>query len=69
MDITSIEHHIRTLDTQHTTLERQLDYMLKQPSWNEFEVEKLKKQKLLLKDQLAEMYRKRYDMMQEHSWE
>lgn len=65
MDIDSLEHHIRTLDNQHLTLERKLDAMLKQPSWNEYEAENLKKQKLYIKDQLTEMYRKRYDLMNE----
>lgn len=69
MDIDSIEHHIRTLDNQHTTIARQIEQMLKQKSWDEFEVEKLKKQKLKLKDQLSEMYRKRYDLMQHHEYE
>jgi hypothetical protein len=65
MDLDSLEHHIRTLDNQHLTLERKLDAMLRQPSWNEYEAEDLKKQKLRIKDQLTEMYRKRYDLMNE----
>jgi hypothetical protein len=65
MDLDSLEHHIRTLDNQHLTLERKLDAMLRQPSWNEYEAEDLKKQKLRIKDQLSEMYRKRYDLMNE----
>jgi hypothetical protein len=65
MDLDSLEHHIRTLDNQHLTLERKLDAMLRQPSWNEYEVENLKKQKLHIKDQLTEMYRKRYELMNE----
>ncbi len=69
MDLESIEHHIRTLDNQHTTISRQIEQILKQKSWNEFEVETLKKQKLKLKDQLSEMYRKRYDLMQNHEYE
>jgi hypothetical protein len=65
MDLDSLENHIRTLDNQHLTLERKLDAMLRQPSWNEYEVENLKKQKLHIKDQLTEMYRKRYELMNE----
>ena len=65
MDLDSLEHHIRTLDNQHLTLERKLDAMLRQPSWNEYEAEDLKKKKLRIKDQLTEMYRKRYDLMNE----
>jgi hypothetical protein len=65
MDLDSLEHHIRTLDNQHLTLERRLDAMLRQPSWNEYEAEDLKKQKLRIKDQLTEMYRKRYELMNE----
>jgi hypothetical protein len=69
MDIDSIEHHIRALDNQHTTVARKLDAMLKQPSWNEFEAEDLKKQKLRIKDELSLMYRKRYDLMNEHDYD
>lgn len=69
MDIDSLEHHIRTLDNQHTLLERQIDQMLKQKSWNEYEVEDLKKKKLKIKDELSQMYRKRYDLMQEHDFD
>jgi hypothetical protein len=69
MNIESLEHHIRTLDNQHTAIERQLDQILKQKSWDEFQVEDLKKQKLKLKDELGRMYRKRYDLMQNHEYE
>lgn len=69
MDIESLEHHIRTLDNQHTLIERKLDAMLKQKSWNEYEVEDLKKQKLKIKDELSRMYRKRYDLMNEVSFD
>lgn len=69
MDIDSIEHHIRTLDNQHTTIARKLDAVLAQKSWDEFEVENLKKQKLKLKDELSTMYRKRYDLMHEHDYD
>jgi hypothetical protein len=69
MNIDSIEHHIRTLDNQHTTVARKLDALLAQKSWNEYEVEDLKKQKLKLKDELSIMYRKRYDLMNEHDYD
>lgn len=69
MDIDSLEHHIRTLDNQHTTVARKLDAMLKQPSWNEYEAEDLKKQKLKLKDELSIMYRRRHEIMNEHHWD
>jgi hypothetical protein len=69
MDIDSLEHHIRALDNQHTTLSRKLDAMLKQPSWNEFEAEDIKKQKLRLKDELSIMYRRRHEIMNEHHWD
>jgi hypothetical protein len=69
MDIDSLEHHIRTLDNQHTLLERQIHQMLQQKSWNEFEMEDLKKKKLRIKDELSQLYRKRYDLMQEHDYD
>lgn len=69
MDIDSLEHHIRTLTNQHTALERQLDKMLRQKSWNEYEAEDLKKQKLKIKDELSQLYRKRHDMMQNPDWD
>jgi hypothetical protein len=69
MDIDSIEHHIRTLDNQHTNIARKLDALLAQKSWNEYEAEDLKKQKLKLKDELSIMYRRRYDLMNEHDYD
>lgn len=69
MDIDSLEHHIRTLDNQHTLLERQIHQMLQQKSWNKFEMEDLKKKKLRIKDELSRLYRKRYDLMQEHDYD
>lgn len=69
MDIDSLEHHIRTLTNQHENVESKLNQLLKQTSWNEYEAEDLKKQKLRLKDELARCYRKRYEMMNEHHWE
>lgn len=69
MDMDSLEHHIRALTNQHTSIERQLDKIYQQKSWNEYEVEDLKKQKLRLKDQLSEMYRKRYELMNRIDWD
>jgi hypothetical protein len=65
MDITSIEHHIRTLDNQHNALDIKINSIMRLPSWNEFEVEQLKKEKLILKDKLAHFYKLRYDLMNE----
>ena len=65
MDTNSIEHHIRTLDNQHTAVENKIDAILRQPSWNEFEVEQLKKEKLILKDKLAHFYKLKYELMNE----
>lgn len=69
MDIDSLEHHIRALTNQHTTIERQLDKIYQQKSWDEYQVEDLKKQKLRLKDQLSEMYRKRHELMNRIDWD
>jgi len=69
MNIDSLEHHIRTVDNRHTGLARQIEHMLAQKSWDEYQVETLKKEKLKLKDELTILYRKRYDLMQEHHWE
>ena len=69
MDIDSLEHHIRTLDNRHTQLARQIEQIMTQKSWDEFQVETLKKEKLKLKDELATLYRKRYDLMNEHHFE
>jgi len=65
MNITSIDHHIKHLTHEHDMLESKLVSIQKQPSWNEFEVEALKKQKLKVKDELSRMHRQRYDLMQE----
>ena len=69
MDIDSLEHHIRTVDNRHTQLARQIEHIMAQPSWDEFQVETLKKEKLKLKDELTVLYRKRYDLMNEHHYE
>jgi len=69
MDIDSIDHHIRTLTNQHTKLERDLDQMLKQKSWNEYDAENIKKQKLKVKDELSRMYRLRHEKMNEIEWD
>ena len=69
MDIDSLEHHIRTVDNRHTQIARQIEQIITQKSWDEFQVEKLKKEKLLLKDELTTLYRKRRELMQEHHWE
>jgi hypothetical protein len=69
MDIDSLEHHIRTVDNRHTALARQIEQILAQKSWDEYQVETLKKEKLKLKDELAVLYKKRYDLIQEHNYE
>lgn len=69
MDIDSLEHHIRTVDNRHTQIARQIEQILTQKSWDQFQVETLKKEKLRLKDELTILYRKRRDLMQEHCWE
>jgi hypothetical protein len=68
MDIDSIDNHIRRVTHEHTRLEADLEKMLKQKSWNEFDVENLKKAKLKLKDELSKLHRRRYEMMQEIDW-
>ena len=69
MDIESLEHHIRTVDNRHTQLARQIEQITSHPSWDEFQVETLKKEKLKLKDELTILYRKRHELMQEHHYE
>lgn len=69
MDIDSLEHHIRTVDTRHTQLARQIEQIIAQKSWDEYQVETLKKEKLKLKDELTLLYRKRHDLLQEHEYE
>lgn len=69
MHIDSLEHHIRTVDNRHTDLARQIEQVMAQKSWDEFQVETLKKEKLKLKDELTILYRKRHDLMQEHEFE
>jgi hypothetical protein len=69
MDIDSLEHHIRTIDNRHTAVARQIEQIMAQKSWDEFQVEMLKKEKLKLKDELSILYRKRHELMNEHHWE
>ena len=69
MDIDSLEHHIRTVDNRHTQIARQIEQIMSQKSWDEYQVETLKKEKLKLKDELTILYRKRYDLINEHHFE
>ena len=69
MDIDSLEHHIRTVDNRHTQIARQIEQIMAQKSWDEYQVETLKKEKLKLKDELTILYRKRYDLINEHHYE
>lgn len=68
MDLDSLDHHIRHVTREHDRLEAELDKMLRQKSWNEFDAENIKKQKLKLKDDLSRLHRRRYEMMQEIDW-
>lgn len=69
MDIDSLEHHIRTVDNRHTQIARQIEQIMTQKSWDEFQVEILKKEKLKLKDELTMLYRRRHELMNEHEFE
>jgi hypothetical protein len=69
MDIDSLEHHIRTVDNRHTQIARQIEQITAQKSWDEFQVETLKKEKLKLKDELTILYRRRHELMNEHHYE
>jgi len=69
MNIDSLEHHIRTVDNRHTQLARQIEQIVTQKSWDEFQVETLKKEKLKLKDELTVLYRRRHELTQEHQYE
>lgn len=65
MDIESLDHHIRHVTRNHDKLEAELNQLMKQPSWSEFDAENIKKQKLKLKDELSRLHRQRYDLLQE----
>jgi hypothetical protein len=57
------------VDNRHTQIARQIEQILAQKSWDEYQVETLKKEKLKLKDELTVLYRRRYNLMQEHHYE
>jgi hypothetical protein len=65
MDMESLDRHIAALTKQHSLLENSLEKMLKQPSWDEFQAEEIKKRKLKLKDELARLHRQRHELMNE----
>ena len=65
MDIDSLDHHIKHVTKEHDKLESQLEQMLRQKSWNEYDAENIKKEKLKLKDDLSRLHRQRYDLAQE----
>jgi uncharacterized protein YdcH (DUF465 family) len=65
MDIDSLDHHIKHVTREHDKLASQLEQMLRQKSWNEYDAENIKKEKLKLKDELSKLHRQRYDLAQE----
>ena len=69
MDLDSIEYRIRTLTNQHATLETLLAQKTKGHSWDEYEIEKIKKEKLKIKDELTTLYRKQRDLRDELDWD
>lgn len=64
MSTLSIENEIRILTNQHIALDRQILSHMENPNWDEFAVENLKKQKLLIKDKLSILYKKRHEESQ-----
>jgi uncharacterized protein YdcH (DUF465 family) len=69
MDLSSIDNHIRHVTREHDKLDAEIERVLRQKSWNEFDVENLKKTKLKLKDELSKLHRRRYDLAQEVDWD
>jgi hypothetical protein len=63
MDMESLDRHIAVLDKQHTLLENSLEQLMRQPSWDEYQAEDIKKRKLKVKDELSRLYRQRYELM------
>lgn len=63
MDLESLDRHISALNNQHTSLESALATLIKQPSWDEYQAEDIKKRKLRIKDELSRLYRQRYELM------
>ncbi len=59
----SLDRHISVLDKQHTQLENSLEQLMRQPSWDEYQAEDIKKRKLKIKDELSRLYRQRYELM------
>jgi hypothetical protein len=54
----SIEARIRELDTRHARLSDQIDDAGKHPSMDSLELSALKKEKLRLKEEIAELRRR-----------
>lgn len=63
MDLEALDSIIRRLDVQHTMLGRQIEGLYRNPNFDEFEIQKLKKEKLKVKDELSRLYKQRYDII------
>ena len=55
------ETRIKHLETMHETLNKQIDGMEKTGRFNDATLAQLKKQRLSLKDQLTDLYRRQYE--------
>jgi hypothetical protein len=59
------ENRIRHLEQMHEALDKQIDGMEKTGKFDDVHLNNLKKQRLQLRDQLAELRRKQYEHDQE----
>jgi len=59
------ENRIRHLEQMHEALDKQIDGMEKTGKFDDVHLNSLKKQRLQLRDQLAELRRKQYEHDQE----
>lgn len=60
------EGRIKHLETMHESLNKQIDGMEKTGRFNDATMAQLKKQRLNLKDQLADLRRRQYEHDNEH---
>ena len=56
----AVQSHIESLQHRHQQLQEQLDFLLVSASSNDQEIVEIKRQKLVLKDRIAELHRRSY---------
>lgn len=53
----NLENRVNALRDKHSTLERRIEKELSHPAWDEFQVRRLKREKLTVKEEIERLLR------------